>query len=123
MWRPTRAQSRDIIKHLALGIIEILVGFQPGFEYLKDSLLLVRRKYRPPPPGYQTKEHVLRTTTLDEGSTEGTIQVAEDIFLTQLQFDIHDLDNLAIGSWNDQKTNALIRSAQLLRRGDVSAIT
>lgn len=70
---PTRSQSRDALRHLA---INILTQFQGGFDYLKDSPQLQRRSYRPPPT---KKEHVLRTTTL-EGSTEGTIQVAEDIF-------------------------------------------
>ncbi|KAF8178382.1 hypothetical protein K438DRAFT_1769567 [Mycena galopus ATCC 62051] len=80
------------------------------------------RGYRPSPPDHQTDEYVLRTTKLDEGSSEGSIQVNDNIYLDQLQFAIHDLDNTAVPSYNDQKTNALIRSARLLRIGDLSAI-
>ncbi|KAJ7687309.1 hypothetical protein B0H14DRAFT_2653906 [Mycena olivaceomarginata] len=57
-----------------------------------------------------------------EGSTEGSTLVNENIYLDQLDFDLHDLDNIAVPSYNDQKTNALIRSAQLLRMDDLSAI-
>ncbi|KAK6985151.1 hypothetical protein R3P38DRAFT_3230809 [Favolaschia claudopus] len=78
--------------------------------------------YRPPPPGYKTQEFVLRTTTIDEATTESTIQVCENIYLDQLQYDIHDLDDTAVPTYNDQKTNALIRSGQLQRRNDISAI-
>ncbi|KAJ7744500.1 hypothetical protein DFH07DRAFT_963722 [Mycena maculata] len=94
----------------------------PGFEYVKDSPELKHPAYRPPPRNHRTLEYVLRTTKLDEGSSDGTIQVNENIYLDQLKYNIHDLDNTAVPSYNDQKTNTLIRSAQLLRMGDLSAI-
>lgn len=121
--RPTQSQSRDIIKHLTIGIVEILINFQPGLEHLRDSPLLKRRQYRPPTPKNKNKEYVLRTTTIDEGSTEGTVEVIGNIFSTQLDFELHELDDYAVPIYGDQKTNALARAAQILRDGDVSSIT
>jgi hypothetical protein len=57
---------------------------------------------------------VLRTTKLDEGSGEGMIQVNDNIYIDQLKFNIKDLNNTAVPSINDQKTNALICAARLL---------
>ncbi|KAJ7167409.1 hypothetical protein C8R43DRAFT_1121828 [Mycena crocata] len=120
--RPTRAQCTSLQQHLHICIVELLVQTTPGFEYLKDSPDLVHPSYRPPPPDHVSNEYVLRTTKLDEGSSDGTTQVNDNIYIDQLQFGINDLDNIAVPSYNDQKTNALIRAAQLLRKGDLSAI-
>ncbi|KAJ7129941.1 hypothetical protein C8R46DRAFT_925140 [Mycena filopes] len=120
--RPTRAQCASIQEHLRLTIVQLLIENTKGFEYLKDSPDLRHKAYRPPPSDHHTTEHVLRTTKIDEGSTEGTTQVNDNIYLDQLKYDIHDLDDTAVPSYNDQKTNALIRSAQLLRMGDLSAL-
>ncbi|KAF8162317.1 hypothetical protein K438DRAFT_1618478, partial [Mycena galopus ATCC 62051] len=120
--RPTYSQCQSIQKHLCISIIELLLQNESDFEYLKNAPELQHPQYRPPPPDHQTDEYVLRTTKLDEGSSEGSIQVNDNIYLDQLQFAIHDLDNTAVPSYNDQKTNALIRSARLLRIGDLSAI-
>ncbi|KAJ6568612.1 hypothetical protein B0H19DRAFT_938682 [Mycena capillaripes] len=120
--RPTRTQCAAIQEHLTITIVSLLIDNTRGFEYLKDAPELRHKSYRPPPPDHQTTEHVLRTTKLDEGSTEGTTQVNDNIYLDQLKYDIHDLDDIAVPSYNDQKTNALIRLAQLLRMGDLSAI-
>ncbi|KAJ7939693.1 hypothetical protein B0H13DRAFT_2300390 [Mycena leptocephala] len=103
-------------------IIDLLVQNEPDFDYLKSSPELKHPRYCPPPSDHQIDEYVLRTTKLDEGSSEGSIQVNDNIYLDQLKFGINDLDNTAVPSYNDQKTNALIRSARLLRIGDLSAI-
>jgi hypothetical protein len=110
-----------MLDHFVIRIFEILRTHsgQDAFQYLGDAPQLQWHSYRPPPPDYKWEEFVLRTTTLDEGSTDGTIQVNENLYLKQLEFGIHDLDDQAVPSFHDQKTNALIRSAQLLRRHDI----
>ncbi|KAJ6604366.1 hypothetical protein DFH09DRAFT_1442822 [Mycena vulgaris] len=120
--RPTRPQSQALHDHLSLSIIDLLIQNSAGFDYVKNAPELQHPSYCPPPADYATPEYVLRTTKLDEDSSDGTTQVNDNIYLDQLKFDLHDLDNIAVPSYNDQKTNALIRSAQLLRMGDLSAI-
>ncbi|KAJ7916622.1 hypothetical protein B0H13DRAFT_1609193 [Mycena leptocephala] len=120
--RPNHSQCSSLQQHFAISIVELLIADNHGFDYIRDSPELRHPSYRLPPTDHKTNEYVLRTTTLDEGSTEGSTLVNENIYLDQLQFDLHDLDNIAVPSYNDQKTNALIRSAQLLRMDDLSAI-
>ncbi|KAJ7642889.1 hypothetical protein B0H17DRAFT_959984 [Mycena rosella] len=120
--RPSKSQCLALQEHLSIAIVEILIRNEPDLEYLKNAPEFQHTRYRPPPPNHKTSEFVLRTTKKDEGSTDGTTQVNDDVYVDQLQFGIHDLDNIAVPSYNDQKTNALIRSAQLLRKGDISAL-
>ncbi|KAJ7480421.1 hypothetical protein B0H11DRAFT_2274876 [Mycena galericulata] len=120
--RPTHSQCSSLQRHFGISIIELLIADNHDFDYIRNSPELRHPSYRPPPTDHKTNEYVLRTTTLDEGSTEGSTLVNENIYLDQLDFDLHDLDNIAIPSYNDQKTNALSRSAQLLRMDDLSAI-
>ncbi|KAK7026366.1 hypothetical protein R3P38DRAFT_3395839 [Favolaschia claudopus] len=120
--RPTYSQLRDLRDDFSKSIVELLINNNGNYDYVRDAAELQHTAYRPPPPGYKTQEFVLRTTKIDEGTTEGTIQVNENIYLEQLEYGIHDLDDIAVPSYNDQKTNALIRAAQLQRRHDLSAI-
>ncbi|KAJ7891051.1 hypothetical protein B0H13DRAFT_2530311 [Mycena leptocephala] len=120
--RPTRVQARSIHQHLLISIVELFIAGDADFDYLEESPELQHPQYRPPPADHITQEHVLRTTTREEGSTAGTTQLSDETYLTQLEYDEHALDNIAVPSYNDQKTNALIRSAQLLRMGDMSVI-
>ncbi|KAJ7457328.1 hypothetical protein FB451DRAFT_1047259 [Mycena latifolia] len=120
--KPTKSQCLAIQEHLCISIVELLIQHEPEFKYAQESPELQHSRYRPPPPDHKTNEYVLRTTTKEEGSTDGTTQVNDNVYVDQLKFDIHDLDNVAVPSYNDQKTNALIRSAQLLRMGDMSAL-
>ncbi|KAJ7100306.1 hypothetical protein C8R43DRAFT_1141345 [Mycena crocata] len=120
--RPTRAQAIAIQEHLIISIAELIIRDIPELQYLANAPELQHPSYRPPPPDHHTGEHVLRTTKLDEGSGDGTIQVNDNIYLDQLAFEPHQLDNIAVPSYNDQKTNALIRAAQLLRMGDLTAL-
>ncbi|KAJ7796687.1 hypothetical protein B0H14DRAFT_2390415 [Mycena olivaceomarginata] len=120
--RPTHSQCSSLQRHFRISIVELLIADNRDFDYIRNSPELRHPSYRPPPADHKTNEYVLRTTTVDEGSTEGSTLVNENIYLDQLDFDLHDLDNIAVPSYNDQKTNALIRSAQLLRMDDLSAI-
>jgi hypothetical protein len=65
---------------------------------------------------------MMRTTTIDKGSTEGNIEVANDQYFVQLEFKKNDLDNHAILAIHDQATNAHIRAAQILCKGDLNVI-
>jgi hypothetical protein len=106
---------------LILQIIHILISNEEGFSYIdRSNPLLQPRSYRPPPSGYKTQEFVMRTTTIDEGSTEGNIEVAFDQYSVQLEFDLYELDDRALLAIHDQATNARIRAAQILRKGDLS---
>jgi hypothetical protein len=95
--RPTRSQARDTERHILLQIIQILLSNEEGFSYMDQTDPLFKaRSYRPPPSEYKTDEFVMRTTTIDEGSTEGNIEVARDQYFVQLDFDKHDPDDRAI---------------------------
>jgi len=45
------------------------------------------------------------TTTIDEGSTKGNIEVANDQYFVQLDFKKHDLDDHVVLAIHDQSTN------------------
>lgn len=95
--RPTEGQARGINKHMVLQIVDILLTNIGGFDYLNTSdPILQPRSLRPPPPNHKTKEFVMRTTTIDEGSTEGNIEVARNQYIDQLEFKENELDNTAI---------------------------
>jgi hypothetical protein len=119
--RANHSQCSSLQQHFRISIVELLIADNRDFDHIRDSPELRHPSYCLP-TDHKTNEYVLRTTTLDEGSTEGSTLANENIYLDQLQFDLHDLDNIAVPSYNDQKTNALIRSAQLLRMDDLSAI-
>lgn len=81
---------RDMSEHMVLDIIKILIDNHPGFEYLASSPAFKHHSYRPPPLQSKTQEYVLRTTTNDESTTDGNIQVARNAYLDQLGFSPHD---------------------------------
>ncbi|KAJ7611074.1 hypothetical protein DFH06DRAFT_1016331, partial [Mycena polygramma] len=94
--RPTHSECKSIQNHLRISIVEVLVQNSAGFEYLAGASELKHPQYRPPPADHKTTEHVLRTTIIDEGSTDGTVQVNDNLYIDQLKFGIHDLDNIAV---------------------------
>jgi hypothetical protein len=121
--QPTRSQACNIERHLLLQIIRILLSSDEMFSYIdKTDPLLQPHTYRPPPSGYKTQEFVMCTTTIDEGSTEGNIEVANDQYFVQLEFEKNELDDCAILVIHDQATNTRIRAVQILRKGDLNAI-
>ena len=73
------------------------------------------------PSGSITKFHPLRVATIEEASTEGNLLVHNDVYIIQLARDPHNLNKIAIPSFNDQLTNARIRGAQELWRCDIDA--
>lgn len=122
--RPTRKQMQDMTTAFEIDVIKILLDGQKGFDYLQDEPELQHKKYRPPPSGYKTKEYVLRTTTIEENSTEGNIKVNENIYLDQCELKDNgiELEDTAVGSINDRDTNRLIRAAMVLRADDRTTV-
>ncbi|KAJ7864688.1 hypothetical protein B0H13DRAFT_1899019 [Mycena leptocephala] len=90
------AKARSIHQHLLISIVELFIAGDPDFDYLKESPELQHPQYRPPPADHITQEHVLQTTTREEGSTAGTTQLSDETYLTQLEYDEHALDNIAV---------------------------
>lgn len=122
--RPNREALRDMRSHLVRQIVHILLNNSKDFAKYKwrDSPLFAHKVHRVHPKGFKTRQSVLRTIPVSEGSTDGCIQVITNSYIDQLQFGINDLDNVAIPSINDQATNARIRGAQLLRKQDISGL-
>ncbi|KAK7046812.1 hypothetical protein R3P38DRAFT_2765570 [Favolaschia claudopus] len=84
--QPNHSQCVSLSHHYDLSLIDILVNYESKFDYLGDSSELQHPRI-PPPLNYRTSEYVLRTTTIDEGTTEGTIQINEKFLsgTTQVQ--------------------------------------
>ncbi|KAF7976464.1 hypothetical protein HWV62_6721 [Athelia sp. TMB] len=121
--RPTSLQTRAINRQFVLEILNILLNHEDGFDYIdKSDSRIQPHSYRPPPKKYKTQEFVLRTTKIDEGSTDGNIEVAREQYFDQLGFKDHELDDAAIPSIHDQSTNAKVRAGQILRKGDTNMI-
>jgi len=121
--QPMHSQARNIEHHLLLQIIRILLSSDKTSSYIdKTDPLLQPHAYWPPPSGYKTQEFVMRTTMIDEGSTEGNMEVANDQYFMQLEFKKTDLDDHAILAIHDQATNARIRAVQILRKGELNPI-
>src|ERR1700761_6989276 len=73
------------------------------------------------PPGEKTKCYPICTTTIEEASITGNIQVHDNAYVHQLKRDPKELNNYAIPCLNDQLTNSRIRSTQALCAKDLSA--
>ncbi|KAI0261462.1 hypothetical protein BC834DRAFT_845591 [Gloeopeniophorella convolvens] len=116
-----------ILDHQAIHLVEILLRFAPEFKTLAasylESPLLKHPPRRAPPEGHHTVQHPLQTTTTNEASIEGNIEVFREAYETQLGMDaVCDLGQLAIPSINDQATNSNIRAAQARRKHDVTSL-
>jgi hypothetical protein len=61
-------------------------------------------------------------TTINESSTEGIIEVANDQYFIQLAFQKYDLDDTTILVIPDQATNILTCVVQILRKGDLNTV-
>ncbi|TDL18482.1 hypothetical protein BD410DRAFT_793184 [Rickenella mellea] len=94
--RPTRLQQEKINNHLVLDIIETFLSNHPSFKLYESHGELKHPTYRPPPSNYKTSEHVLQTTTINESTTDGNIEVVRNIYLDQLQLTPSDLEEVAI---------------------------
>lgn len=78
----THSQVCNIKQYLLLHIIHILLANEEVFDYIdEDGPLIQPCAYWPPPSGYKTQKFVMYTTTINECSTEGNIEVRQEQYL------------------------------------------
>jgi hypothetical protein len=107
--RPTSFQLHAINHGLILEVIKILLNNETSFDYVdKSDSRLQPQSIWPPPKGHKTQEFMMHTTKIDEGSTEGNIEVAQEQYFDQLQFKKHEFNSQAIPIFPYQATNAHI---------------
>ena len=119
--RPGKDALISYSTQVTVSICDILFKYVDGLEEISTDPLFRHPARRQMPSGSITKFHPLRVATIEEASTEGNLLVHDDIYTIQLARDPHNLNNMAIPSFNDQLTNARIRGAQELRRHDIDA--
>jgi len=79
----------------AVNISCILFKYVKGFDHLQNDPLL-QNQTRWMIPHHKTKFHPLRASTIDEASTEGNLNVHNDVYLVQFQQSPGDLNQMAI---------------------------
>lgn len=87
----------------------------------ENDALLQHKPRHMLPKGHKTKFYPLQTSTIEEASVAGNIQVHKDMYINQLKKTPEKLSIRAIPLHNDQLTNARIRGAQDLRADDLNA--
>jgi hypothetical protein len=118
--QPASFQLCAINHGLILEVIKIFLNNETSFDYIdKSDSWLQPQSIQPPPKGHKTQEFMMHTTKIDEGSTEGNIEVAQEQYFDQLQ---HELNNQAIPTFPNQATNAHIWSGQILHKDYLNAI-
>lgn len=125
--RPSTATLSAIRRHKAIHIVEILYEWAPAFRPLSSdytsSPILQHPAIRPPPKGYTTEQKPLRATTTSDKTIEDMIEIWREIYEDQLAVDAPKEIHTAIPTYNDQASNALIRSAKVRRKHDNSDFT
>ena len=121
--RPSKKSLESFIAQSTVNVVNRLVKYVKGFDYLKNNPLLQHPERRPLTKGHKTKYYCLCASTIEEASVQGNILVHDDVYCVQLKLDTDDpIINLqAIPTINDQLTNARIRGAQEMRAQDVSS--
>lgn len=114
-----------LTKHIVDIFLVHSLDFAPLAAAYRESEILQQIAQRPPPSRYRTRQFPGRVTTTAENSAYLNAKLWEEIWTApeQLGMDPTDsrLNDYAQPSMNDQATNALIRAAQTLRKGDANA--
>ncbi|KAH9025425.1 hypothetical protein EDB84DRAFT_1241631, partial [Lactarius hengduanensis] len=118
---PSFESMRSYVSQTAVTIVHILTKYVKGFDSQSLDASLQHTPRRPLPAGHKTVFHPLRATTIEEASIDGNLLVHNDIYLVQLKRSLDELSDFAIPLFNDQLTNARIRSGQFLRKKDISS--
>ncbi|PPQ81298.1 hypothetical protein CVT24_009900 [Panaeolus cyanescens] len=123
--RPSLVALQSYMKQSTIHITQVLFKYVAGFNSsndLRKSPQLQHPSRRRLPPGHKTEFYPTRASTIEEASVNGNLRVHDDLYVTQLQKDVNNttFNSTAIPSFNDQLTNARIRSCQALRRKDVT---
>ncbi|KAJ7704876.1 hypothetical protein B0H17DRAFT_920817 [Mycena rosella] len=119
--KPSVNQLASFHDQLLVVIIQSLTSHNTGFECIAKHPLLLHKVRRAIPIGHKTDHYLLRATTIEQATTRGNLLFHDEIYLNQLRRTSESLSKYAIPSFNDQLTNARIRSAQILRAKDVNA--
>lgn len=119
--RPTIAQVGSLHSQLKIVVIRVLTTFCSSFSDYAKLPEVQHQPRRRLQKGHITEQFPLRATTIEEATVLGNLLFHDDVYVTQLKRSPDGLSEYAIPSFNDQLTNARIRSAQQMRQGDVNA--
>ncbi|KAJ7218534.1 hypothetical protein GGX14DRAFT_356904 [Mycena pura] len=119
--RPAIEHLRSYHDQLEVTVMDCLFTYVSEFEAIAKNPLLRHKPIRPFPRGYKTQQFPLRASTIEEATTRGNLLFHDDIYINQLHQTSESLSKYAIPTFNDQLTNARIRTAQQLRAKDVNA--
>ncbi|KAF7971248.1 hypothetical protein HWV62_21570 [Athelia sp. TMB] len=118
--RPTNEQSQAFRYQAIIHIIRVLTKHSKHFIALADNPALQHQPRRPLEPGYKTEQFPVRTTTINEASVKGTLQLTADIYGNQLKKTADLMGDKAIPTVVDQLSNARVRGAKIVRRLDTN---
>jgi len=82
--RPSISVMKSYATQSAVNISCILFKYVNGFDHLQNDPLL-QNQTRWMIPHHKTKFHPLRASTIEEASTEGNLNVHNEVYLVQLQ--------------------------------------
>ena len=99
-------------------VVRILTTFVKSFKVYATHPEL-QHKARHPIPLAKTETFPLRTTTINEATVPGTIQIWYNVYLQRLKRTPKDMMNTTVPSFNDQLTNARICGTKAMRLMDV----
>ncbi|KAK7016069.1 hypothetical protein R3P38DRAFT_3203850 [Favolaschia claudopus] len=118
--QPSIAHLQSYHHQLETTTIHCLFTYVSEFDAIAKDPQLQHKPIRPIPVGYKTRQYPLRASTIEEATTRGNILLHDEIYINQLKQTPERLSKYAIPSFNDQLTNARIRSAQQMRVKDKS---
>lgn len=123
----TDDQADGVWRQLRVGVVQVLLKYSDGFSSYEDSLdpRLQHARRRSPPfrQGIKTKQFPLRLTKIEENTIHNQPDIIVEFYERQLGLSGEsELADVAIPCYNDQLTNTLLRSAQVLRQNDVNAL-
>ncbi|KIJ99839.1 hypothetical protein K443DRAFT_101532, partial [Laccaria amethystina LaAM-08-1] len=78
--RPSKKSLESFIAQSALNVVNKLVKYVKGFDYLKNNPLLQHPERQPLTKGHKTKYHCLHASTIEEASVQGNILVHDDVY-------------------------------------------
>ncbi|KAK7002511.1 hypothetical protein R3P38DRAFT_3326620 [Favolaschia claudopus] len=118
--RPSLDHLASYLDQVTILVISRLAAYEEEFEWISKHPDLQHIPRRPIPVGYKTKYYPLRASTIEEATVLGNLQYHDEIYIHLLKQDPESLSKYAIPSYNDQLTNARIRSAQSMRAQDIN---
>ena len=101
--RPSKKSLEPFIAQSTVNMVNRLVKYVKGFDYLKSNPLLQHPEWWPLTKGHKTKYYCLHVSMIEEVSVQGNILVHDNVCCVQLKLDADDpIINLqAIPTIND----------------------